>query len=290
MTVNKNIFIFGMGYTAQALIKLLVSLDWQVTGTTRIVVQKTARLPQITYIDYSNQNKAKSHLEKATHLLISIPPMAEIGDLVLSDYSNCVLEICSNLKWIGYLSTTGVYGDYQGNWVDETDPTKPNSSRAIARMNAESQWLKLEHVSGIPVQIFRLAGIYGVGRNAFEQLKKGNYQCVYKPNHYFSRIHVEDIAQVLLASMNAPQGGQIYNVSDDMPAPNHEVMAFAAHLLGMETLETVPYECAILSDMAKDFYTHSRRVCNDKIKKKLGIELKYPSYREGLSALLKTIR
>lgn len=181
-------------------------------------------------------------------------------------------------KWFGYLSTTGVYGDTKGDWVDENTEVRPNNERTEQRVLAEQQWLN----SGYPVNVYRLAGIYGPGRSAIDDLKEGTAKRIYKKNQYFSRIHVEDICKVLLASMN--KTGEIYNVADDYPSPATEPVEYAAKLLGITPPPLVDYEKAELSEMARSFYASSRRVKNNKIKK-LGIKLAYPTYIEGLDAI-----
>ena len=186
------------------------------------------------------------------------------------------------LAWIGYLGTTAVYGDRQGGWVDEETPIEPTLARADRRARAEAAWLK----SGLPVHIFRLAGIYGPGRNAFVNLKDGTARRIVKPGQVFSRIHVEDIATVLEASIARPRPGAIYNVCDDEPAPPQDVVAHAAELMGVAPPPEQPYETADLSPMARTFYKDNRRVRNERIKRELGVRLAYPTYREGLAALL----
>lgn len=254
-------FCFGLGYTAQALASLLVPQGWQVSGTHRNSFHTT--LPA-----------------SITHLLLSIPPESE-GDIVLKHYREAIRQL-PKLEWIGYLSTTGVYGDTQGGWVDETSPVNPPNTRSHYRVMAEQEWL----AEPLPVHIFRLSGIYGKGRSALDNIQNGTARRIDKPHQYFSRIHVEDIARVLLASILQPHPGAFYNLADDFPCPQEEVVRFAAELLGVEPPPLVPFEQAELSDMARSFYGSSRRVKNGKIKEELGVVLHYPSYREGLRALL----
>jgi nucleoside-diphosphate-sugar epimerase len=184
--------------------------------------------------------------------------------------------------WVGYLSTTGVYGDHKGGWVDETTPLTPNSDRGRQRVIAEAQWL----ATGLPVHIFRLAGIYGPGRGPFEKVRDGTARRIIKPGQVFGRIHVDDIAQVLEASINRPNPGTAYNVCDDNPCPPEEVLSHAAHLLGLPDPPAVPFEEANLGPMARSFYSESKRTRNARIKDELGVRLLYPDYPAGLAALL----
>ena len=251
---------------------------WHVSGT--------GRKQGDFLLDFANplDDTGITELKQATHVLVSIPPEEEGMDPVLR-FHGADLASSPNLQWVGYLSTTGVYGDSGGEWVDETTPPNPTQSRSIRRLQAETLWQEWGKAAGIPVDIFRLAGIYGPGRNVLEQIRAGTAQRVDKPGQYFSRIHVEDIARVLLAAMEKP-AGEIYNLCDDEPAPSHEVVAYGCWLLGVSPPPLVPFEEAQLSEMAKSFYAGNRRVRNGKIKEKLGVSLLYPTYREGLAQLL----
>ncbi|MCZ6764549.1 MAG: NAD-dependent epimerase/dehydratase family protein, partial [Alphaproteobacteria bacterium] len=188
-------------------------------------------------------------------------------------------------------STTGVYGDRAGDWVDETSPLKPTGARGRARVKAEAAWREAGDAHGLPVHIFRLAGIYGPGRNALETVRAGTARRVVKPGQLFARIHVDDIVSVLRASIDRPRPGAIYNVCDDEPAPAQDVVAYACRLLGVMPPPEEPFEKAVasgsLSDMAQSFYADNRRVANRLIKEELGVRLAYPSYREGLDALVR---
>jgi nucleoside-diphosphate-sugar epimerase len=185
---------------------------------------------------------------------------------------------------VGYLSTTAVYGDHQGAWVDEATPINPQSLRARQRVQAEAAWL----ATGLPVHIFRLAGIYGPGRGPFEKVRDGSARRIIKPGQVFSRIHVADIAETLLASIRRPNPGAIYNVCDDDPAPAEDVLSHAAHLLGLPEPPAIPYDEAEMTPLARSFYAESKRVRNDRIKTELGVKLRYPDYRAGLAELLKS--
>lgn len=285
MPKNPNkLFVFGFGYTAQTLAALAKNEGWEVAGTSRSP-ETRQRLKALGYqaVDFTPE-AVTPLLQQATHLLVSTPLNRDWQDPVLLAFEPLIRA--SSLQWIGYLSTTGVYGDHQGAWVEEATPAKPTNPRGHGRLRAEAQWLALGEALRVPAQVFRLAGIYGPGRNALTQLKDGNARPIYKEGQVFSRIHVDDIARVLLASIQKAQGGEIYNVCDDLPAPSHEVIEYAAGLLSIPPPERIPFENANLSEMGKEFYESSRRVKNDKIKRELGVTLQYPTYREGLLTML----
>lgn len=274
----KTLLSLGHGYSAQALARLLIPQGWRVIGTTRSPANAAAlRAQGVEPVMW--QDDLSVILAQSTHILSSIAP-DEDGDPVLRHYSSQIAK--ASLHWVGYLSTTAVYGDHQGAWVDETTPLTPTTARGAARVAAEQAWSAL----GLPLHIFRLAGIYGPGRGPFEKVRDGTARRIIKPGQVFSRIHVDDIAQVLLASINRPDPGAVYNVCDDDPAPPEDVLSHAAHLLGLPDPPEVPYETAAMTPMARSFYGESKRVRNDRIKTTLGVRLHYPTYREGLAALL----
>jgi len=277
--VTQRLFCFGFGYSAQALAACLDPAHWQVSGTAR-----SAQPGQ--WLFERRHPLPEAALQGVTHLLISIPPDAE-GDPVLDGCGDALLAMAPSLRWIGYLSTTGVYGDHGGDWVDESTPPKPSSPRAQWRVAAEQAWLAL--ADRLPVHIFRLAGIYGPGRSSLDDLKAGTARRILKPGQWFSRIHRDDIAAVLLASMQAPRPGRIYNVCDDEAAPSPDVIAFAARLLGIDPPPLVPFDQVPLSPMAQSFWADNKRVRNDRLHNELGVTLRYPSYREGLSAIAATL-
>jgi nucleoside-diphosphate-sugar epimerase len=283
-----RLFAFGLGFSAQALAERLADKGWQIAGTARDprnVAQLDTRGYAVTRFAGEPGNAAAAKLlEGTTHLLLSVPPGKE-GDPVLAHY-RAELAALSSLEWIGYLSTVGIYGDQDGNWVDESTEPKPNTARTEARVEAERAWLTFGEETGVKVHIFRLAGIYGPGRCVFDKLRDGTARRIKKGNQVFSRIHVEDIASVLEASMARPRAGAIYNVADDEPAAPGEVVAYAAEMLGMTPPPEVPFEEADLTPMARSFYEGSRRIGNARIKSELGVELRYPTYREGLASLL----
>ena len=224
-------------------------------------------------------------LDRVTHILSSVPPDA-VGDPVLDHHGADIAALSASLQWVGYLSTTGVYGDRGGASVDETSDRRPSTKRGESRVMAEDGWCGLWSDSGVPVQLFRLAGIYGPGRNALATVQRGQARCIVKPGQVFSRIHVDDITAVLEASITHPNPGAAYNLCDDEAAPPQDVIAYACELLGVDPPPEVPFEEADLSDMARSFYGENKRVANDRIKHELGVTLTYPDYRAGLRALL----
>jgi len=283
-----RLFAFGLGFSALALAKRLSAKGWQIAGTARDE-DKIERLKREGYclVQFSSEpdnDEISKLLAGTTHLLHSIPPGTE-GDPVLAWYRREIAALPS-LKWIGYLSTVGVYGDQEGDWVDESTPPKPNTARTGARVEAERAWLQFGRELGVPAHIFRLAGIYGPGRSVFDKLKAGTARRIKKDGQVFSRIHVEDIASVLESSIAQPRAGAVYNVADDEPAAPGEVVAYAAELMGVPTPPEIEFADADLTPMARSFYEGSRRIRNARIKSELGITLRYPTYREGLAALL----
>ena len=283
-----RLFCFGTGFTAQALIARLDPAGWNCSGTCRTAA-KAVSLTQSGIDTYVFDGKApidgaRDVFSSATHVLVSIPPAGNT-DLALKHHQAYLAASAPNLKWIGYLSTIGVYGDHHGAWIDESADAKPVSPRGEARLSAEKLWQGFGAKTGIPVQIFRLPGIYGPGRNALTALKRGKSRSIVKPGQVFNRIHVSDLAAVLELAMNSPEKGPIFNVVDDEPAPPQDVTAFAAGLLGMAQPELVDFDAAEMSPMARSFYGECKRVHNDRIKQELGARLMYPTYREGLLAL-----
>ena len=285
---DKRLFCFGLGTSALALAGGLKAEGWRIAGTCRSG-EKAAALAARAIDTYRFDGEVPmanpgAALAGATHLLISAPPGAD-GDPVLRWHAADIAGLAS-LQWLGYLSTTGVYGDRQGDWVDEESPLEPSGERGHRRVAAETGWLDLWRRHGVPVQLFRLAGIYGPDSNALATVRAGRGQRVDKPGQVFSRIHVDDIAQVLRASMAKPNPGAAYNVCDDNPAAPEEVIRYACELLGLTPPPLVPFETAQLSPMARSFYDDNKRVRNDRIKGELGVALKYPDYKAGLQAIL----
>jgi nucleoside-diphosphate-sugar epimerase len=283
-----NLFAFGLGYTAQAMIAADRSRFHAVAGTTRDPERalNLARLGVATRrFDASAVDPAISpDLEAAEAVLVSIPPDAD-GDPTLRRFAE-LLSGAPRLAWVGYLSTIGVYGDRGGAWVDETTPPAPSNDRSRRRLAAEESWLAWGRQAGKAVQVFRLAGIYGPGRNALVNLAGGSARRIVKPGQVFNRIHVEDIARALLASLRRPRAGAVYNVADDEPAPPQDVVAYAAALLGVAPPPEIPFAQAALGPMAASFYAENKRASAGLLKRELQISWRYPSYREGLRALL----
>ncbi|MGL4280377.1 MAG: SDR family oxidoreductase [Albidovulum sp.] len=282
--MTNTLLCFGLSYTAAALVRRL-DPGWQIIGTTRRR-EKAERLRSagIETLIWPGEDIHPA-LDRATHILISIAP-DEAGDPVLAAHDEEIARAAPHLRWLGYLSTTGVYGDHGGGWVDETTPLTPSTLRGRSRVLAESQWQALADRSGLPLHIFRLAGIYGPGRGPFEKVRNGTARRIVKENQYFSRIHVDDIATVLLASIARPDAGAIYNVADDDPSPPEDVLAEAARLLGLPLPPEVGYDEAEMTPLARSFYAESKRVRNDRIKTELGVTLAYPDYHAGLRALM----
>jgi nucleoside-diphosphate-sugar epimerase len=279
--MTKVLLSFGHGYSAQALARLLLPQGWRIIGTTRDPA-KVAQLAGTGIEPVLWGDDLSAAFAAATHLLGSAGP-SEAGDPVLARYRAEIAALAPGLDWAGYLSTTGVYGDHQGGWVDEETPLTPATKRGRLRVAAETDW---RSIPGLPLHIFRLAGIYGPGRGPFEKVRQGTARRIVKPGQVFSRIHVEDIAQALAASIAQPRPGAVYNLCDDDPAPPEDVIAHAAHLLALPVPEAVPYDKADLSPMARSFYAESKRVSNRLLKEELGVTLRHPDYRSGLAALL----
>ncbi len=292
MTIDAHILFLGFGYVASHTAPRLARLGWRMSATAREkesleVIERaglaahpfdaTAELPEHAW-------------RGVTHVLCSIPPGPE-GDMVVPVLADALRAHRHQFRWIGYLSTVGVYGDHAGAWVDEETPCRPVSDRGRRRLMAERQWLALFEQDGLPVHIFRLPGIYGPGRNPLRKALEGRRRAlVVKKGQVFSRIHVDDLAAALVASMRRPRPGRIYNITDDEPAPPHEVALFAHRLLGLEPPPLKPFEEVEMSSMARSFYGESKRVSNALAKAELNWRPRYPTYREGLRALLETER
>ncbi|SCY27214.1 SDR family oxidoreductase [Paracoccus tibetensis] len=280
-----EMLVFGHGYSAGHLTPLLTAAGWRVTGTTREDTARVAATGATPLLWPGQEDEVRAALARAEAVLVSAAP-TEAGDPVLAAFAEDLPQ--AKLRWLGYLSTTGVYGDRQGGWVDEESELDGSGPRGQARVRAEAAWQALAKAHGLPLHIFRLAGIYGPGRGPFAKLRAGTARRIVKPGQVFSRIHVEDIAQVLKASIDQPQPLGIYNLCDDDPAPPQDVLEHAAHLLGLPVPPAVPFEDAApkMSPMARSFYADSKRVRNDRIKTELGVSLLYPDYRTGLAGVL----
>ncbi|MBY6140256.1 SDR family oxidoreductase [Leisingera daeponensis] len=272
--MRKTLLCLGFGYTARVLARHLLAEGWRVIGTSREPVEADG----VEMMTWPGQEVP---IDGMTHILNSIGPTIE-GDPVLAAMGDRIAK-AQSLEWVGYLSTTAVYGHHDGAWVDEDTPVAPTSQRGDWRALAEAQW---QAIPGLPLHIFRLAGIYGPGRGPFAKLMAGKARRIIKPGQVFSRIHVDDIAQVLAASIAQPRTGAIYNVCDDDPAPPQDVLGHAAELLGLPMPAEVPFDEAGMTPMARSFYGENKRVRNRRIKEELGVKLLYPTYREGLRAVL----
>lgn len=282
-----HLLCLGLGYSARVLARRLHLEGWRITGSAR-TAEGTAKITGAGYEGLlfdapSAPQGFNDTMRSATHLLISAAPDAA-GDPILA-YCSDLIASAPNLTWIGYLSTIGVYGDHGGRWVDEDTPATPGNARSQHRLAAENAWLTHGKAHDVPVQVFRLAGIYGPGRSAIDQLRAGRARRIDKPGQVFNRIHVDDIATLLKASIAQPRAGRIYNVADGNPTPPTDVVAFGAELLGLPVPPLVPFADAGLSKMGRSFYSENKRVSNKRILAELGVTLAYPTYRDGLRAI-----
>lgn len=286
---SPRLFCFGLGYSALRLAELLRAEGWSIAGTCRSEEKRAALAAEGIEAHLFDRGRpladAGGALDGATHLLSSVPPDAD-GDPVIDHHAGDIAGV-RTVRWAGYLSTTGVYGDRGGEWVDEDAERLPTGARGRRRVAAEDAWIDLWLSHGVPVHLFRLAGIYGPGRNALETVRRGRARRIVKPGQVFSRIHVDDIAAVLMASMAAPHPGTAYNVCDDEAAPPDVVIAHACALLGVTPPPEEPFETAEMSEMGRSFYADNKRVSNRRIKEELEVRLSFPDYRTGLVHLLR---
>ena len=280
--MTRTLLFIGHGYSARALAAQVIPRGWRVIGTTRSPQSaEEIRGTGVEPVIWPGSDLTAA-LAAANAILVFAGPGPE-GDPVLAKLREPIASRARALDWVGYLSTTGVYGNHDGGWVDESTPLAPSTARGVARVAAEAAW---QEIPGLPLQIFRLAGIYGPGRGPFAKLRNGTARRIIKPGQVFSRIHVDDIAQCLLASLERPDPGAIYNLCDDEPAPPEDVLAYAAELLGLPIPPAIPFDTAEMTPMARSFYDENKRVRNDRIKNDLGISLIHPDYRSGLRALM----
>jgi len=281
-----KLLVHGFGYAAEVLGIRLLGEGWTVAGTSRRAERRAELAAMgIEPVDPTDGAALSDVMSTADAVLLSAPP-TDAGCPGLTDLSPALEGGVSRPRWIGYLSTTGVYGDHQGRWVFERTPPTPQSVEGTRRCDAERAWLALGERTGLPVMIFRLPGIYGPGRSPFTRLRQGSAARYAAPGHVVSRIHVEDIAAGLHASLQRPRAGGIYNLCDDLPAPSEVVTAYAASLLGIAPPPLVPLDLAALPPQARRFYVESRRVSNALAKAELGWRPAYPDYRAGLAAVL----
>ena len=284
-----GVFFFGMGYSSLASARAIhqsIDAAIPIAGTVR-TEEKAEELADSAYRIHVFDGESPGatldeDLQKATHVILSIPP-DEHGDPALALH-RASLDRATNLEWIGYYSTVGVYGNFDGAWIDESAVTSPINRRSRHRVEAEAAWRDHAAGRGLPLMILRLAGIYGPGRSAFDKLRDGTARRIVKPGQVFNRIHVEDIGRVTAMAAVRKLAGT-YNLADDEPAPPQDLVTHAAGLIGVAPPPEVPFDQAEMTDMARSFYSDNKRVSNKAIKAALGIELLYPTYREGLGAI-----
>lgn len=281
--MTKTLLCLGYGYTAQTLAQRLRSRGWNVRGTTRSLERvETLITDGIEGVHWAADGPNPDVFDNVDAVLVSTSP-ANATCPSLSVVRSCLEE--NRLSWIGYLSSNGVYGNHNGNWVDENSELRTTTSRGKARVMCEAEWSALAREHNLPLVIFRLPGIYGPGRSAIERVKAGIAAQPYKEGQFFSRAHVDDIATALVASIDNPKAGHLFNIADDEPSPPQDVIEYACSLLGVALPPLVPFNSAELSEMGRSFYGENKRVKNDLMKEKLGVSLKFPSYREGLNAI-----
>ncbi len=278
MTHTRSALLLGYGYVAKATAPRLAKAGFSLTGTTRSA-EKAAEmaLAGVSPLVNPAADELRAAFEAASHVLLSVPP-SETGDPVLAQLHGVAT---GGLTWLGYLSTTGVYGDAGGGRVDESTPPAPSEPRSQWRLEAEQGWQALTGRA----RIFRLAGIYGPGRSALDRVREGVARRIIKPGQVFSRIHVADIASTLLASIRQPDVPGPFNLADEAPAPQADVVTEACRLLGVTPPPEEDFETAQMSEMMRSFYSASRRVSGEATRKALGVTLEYPTYREGLAAI-----
>ena len=283
-----RLFCFGLGFTGMTLARRLQAEGWQIAGTCR-TLEKAERLRDDgvdahVFDGTAPMADAAAALAGATHVLDSIPPVRGVGPEAPALHLHGEDIATVRPAWIGYLSTTGVYGDRDGGTVDETAARTPSGPRGARRVAAEDAWLAFGRRTGLAVHLFRLSGIYGPGRSAIDSLRAGRARRIAKPGQVFNRIHVADAAAVVAASIARPDPGAAYNLADDLPAAGEAVIAHAAELIGTPAPPLVPFDTADLSDMARSFYADNKIIDNSKIKNDLGVDLRFPTYVEGLAA------
>lgn len=291
MVQGKKLFCFGYGYTCDYLAHELQQRGgWTIGGTTRDLEKRSvlrSRGVKAHLFDYEHPlGDPFFILDGTTHLLISTPP-DDLGDPTFNMHASDIIRI-PTLEWVGYLSTTGVYGDRDGGVVTESSEIRPSNKRGSRRVRAEEEWYSLFQNYNLPLHIFRLSGIYGPGRSALDSVRAGVARRINKPGQVFNRIHVDDIVQVLMASMEKPNPGAAYNLADDDPVPSWEVITYACELLGITPPPILPYNEADMAPIARSFYSDNKRVSNARIKEELGVMLKYPNFRKGIDACYAT--
>ena len=279
-----NLFVFGCGYSASYFLRFHAKEFDTIIASTRGLVEPK-NIPRVTNVIFdgnTGSNELENYIENSQFLIISVPPNAS-GDPVFNQFSK-IIAGSRNIQTIIYLSTIGVYGDHRGAWVNETTQPDPQSTRSIERLKAEKNWQSLGENNGKIVHVLRLAGIYGPGQNALENLRNGTARRLVKPGQVFNRIHVEDISRAISAVIEC-QESNIWNISDNEPAPPQDVVGFAAKLLGINPPIAEDFADAAMTPMARSFYGENKRVSNERLCKALNVQLAYPTYREGISAL-----
>ncbi|MGR4866201.1 SDR family oxidoreductase [Caulobacter sp. LARHSG274] len=282
-----RLFVFGLGYVGQALAEAMIARGWSVAASARGAERTAAFAARgIEAVDADDRAAMTAALTGVNAVLVTAPPTAE-GCPGLEAVIPALAAAEAFPDWIGYLSTTGVYGDFDGRWVFESSPLKAQSVEGARRVGAERDWRQVGRGMGLTVTTFRLPGIYGPGRSALDRLRAGEGRRIVKPGQVFSRIHLDDIVAGLLASLDRPRAGGVYNLCDDEPAPPQDVMEYAARLLGVAVPPDLPFNELGLSPATRRFYAENKRVSNALAKAELGWRPKYPTYREGLAAILK---
>ena len=282
--MNK-VLIFGYGYVARFLSEKIIANGNTVLATSRDSNKMNTQVDKLTLIHPDKINSKLTELkDETTHLIVSAPPN-ESGDVFLNQYQDILLSM-SSLKWIGYLSATNVYGDHNGEYVNELSSLKGRTSKGINRIKAEGQWIEYSKENDLPLHIFRIAGIYGPERNIYERIKSNKFNHIIKHDQYFSRIYIYDLVNILLASMNKPNPINIYNVADDMPSNISDVVDFICQRTSCSIPKKISFEDLDIDQKKESFYSENKRINNRLLKEDLGIILKYPSYREGYEELI----
>ena len=287
-----NLVCFGFGLTAQYFVRELLKNKYKInlitTSRSKVLNKKFENIAYKNFYfeDYKFDGKITKHLLLATHILISVPPK-DRRDLDIENFYNEIVS-SKKIKWLAYLSSTSVYGNHNGNWVNESSKLLSSNDTGINRIIAENNWLKLHKYQLIPTRIFRLSGIYSPEKNIFLRLTNSQVRYVKKSNNFFSRIHVADIAEVLFKSLSYSKAGEIYNVADNEPSSYEQTVLYACSLIGIKPLKPLFFKDLKEGEM-KDFYKDSKKVSNKKIRKDLKVKLNFPTYKEGLKNILKNI-
>ena len=283
-----RLVLFGAGYCSKFILPL-IPISWKIIGTHKKKPNNENKAEKYNIERYSFSDfikNKKSLLNGVTHILNSIPPN-ETGDIVLKEICE-ILKDSNKIKWIGYFSTTGVYGDHDGNWVNETSELKTKVTRSKNRIKAESQYLESYKSNNLPVHIFRLPGIYGPDRSVLDRIRNKNIKIIKKENQFFSRVHVKDIATCIKMSMDSPTPGEIYNVSDDYPCSTQELITYGCNLIGYKVPEEISFHDKSINEMTKSFYLENKKISNKKIKEKIGWKPKFKDFKEGLDDIFNT--